>query len=492
MTHPHPDEIQRAFDEARAPSERNQLGQFATPHELARQVLRLTLSYLPMGEPLHFLDPAIGTGSLYAALLSECEGYPIASAAGVEIDPAMSAAARRLWSATNLNVTGADFTSLTPGSTDLVNLLVANPPYVRHHHLSRDVKAVLARRVEDATGLKVSGLAGLYCHFLLLSRAWLTPGGVSAWLIPSEFMDVGYGNVVKRFLLEQVTLLRIHRANPAETQFDDALVSSAVVVFRNSPPPDGHEVSFTMGGTLDHPAIARLVDVPTLARQPKWTRFPHETRTPAKEGTPLGELFHVTRGIVTGCNEFFVVDAVQAARLPQACLTPVLPPPRHLPVDLVPARADGSPDLPNPRWLVTGRPEVVTQHPELERYLQSGVPDVSTGYLCSRRSPWYAQEVRAPAPLLCTYMGRGKSGRPFRFVLNQSNAVATNVYLLLYPKPTLRVDPRRIWHYLNHLDPSVLIREGRVYGGGLYKIEPSELARVHIPPSVLQVEDPAL
>ena len=54
-------------------------------------------------------------------------------------------------------------------------------------------------------------------------------------------------------------------------------------------------------------------------------------------------------------------------------------------------------------------------------------------------TPWYRQEDRPPAPLLCTYMGRaGANGRsPFRFVLNHSQAVAPNVYLVMYPRPLL-------------------------------------------------------
>src|SRR5207302_6159457 len=88
---------------------------------------------------------------------------------------------------------------------------------------------------EAAEGMiKISGLAGLYCYFLLLADAWLADGGFGIWLIPSEFMDVNYGQAVKRYLTEDVKLVHIHRFCPADVQFSDALVSSAVVVFEKT------------------------------------------------------------------------------------------------------------------------------------------------------------------------------------------------------------------------------------------------------------------
>ena len=60
-----------------------------------------------------------------------------------------------------------------------------------------------------------------------------------------------------------------------------------------------------------------------------------------------------------------------------------------------------------------------------------------------------------------------------------------NVYLLLYPKPVLALalaaDPElavKVWEFLELISPETLLGEGRVYGGGLYKMEPKELANV--------------
>ncbi len=95
-------------------------------------------------------------------------------------------------------------------------------------------------------------------------------------------------------------------------------------------------------------------------------------------------------------------------------------------------------------------------------------------------------------------MGRKerKHGEPFRFILNRSRAVVPNVYLMLYPKPilahalqdspSLHADLLRV---LNSITPESLIAGGRVYGGGLHKLEPNELAGVRLTGLILHREE---
>ena len=78
-------------------------------------------------------------------------------------------------------------------------------------------------------------------------------------------------------------------------------------------------------------------------------------------------------------------------------------------------------------------------------------------------------------------MGRSLE-RPFRFIWNRSNATTANVYLLLYPKPyvasSVRAKAAEVFETLKAIHPERFLREGRVYGGGLYKMEPAELMRL--------------
>lgn len=197
--------IQGRLDAQKSANERNRMGQFSTPTALAVEMLRYAKALLGEKERVRFMDPAIGTGSFYSALLNVFPDTCIDSAVGYEVDPHYGKPAAGLWNGTRLDMRLEDFTQAkAPDSSGRFNLLVCNPPYVRHHHISSSRKKQLRERTLATSGTEINGLAGLYCYFLGLSHSWMSRGGLAGWLIPSEFMDVNYGRAVKRYLLDKV------------------------------------------------------------------------------------------------------------------------------------------------------------------------------------------------------------------------------------------------------------------------------------------------
>ena len=134
---------------------------------------------------------------------------------------------------------------------------------------------------------------------------------------------------MKGYLLDKVTLLHIHRFDPSDVQFGDALVSSAVVWFRKEAPPAEHEVRFTYGGSLERPKLERLVPVETLRRDPKWTRYPMKGSFDQTDAPVLGDFFKIKRGLATGNNRYFILSAEEIERreLPIEVFKPILPSP---------------------------------------------------------------------------------------------------------------------------------------------------------------------
>lgn len=500
-------EEQVQLDERKSPGQRNRWGQFATPPGLALDIANYSQRLWeqePINDGVRFLDPCIGTGSFYSAFLQSFRGIKHA-ATGVELDPEFANAARRLWIDSPLNVEQADFTSLDP--RPVFNLILTNPPYVRHHHLSSKEKERLQRLVRNRLGLATSGLSGLYCHFLLLADAWLAPSGLAVWLIPSEFMAVNYGTAVKEYLLRHVSLIHVHRFSPDDVQFSDALVSSAIVVFRKRKPPSDHFVRFSFGGPITKPIQKEDVRSAALDARMKWTCFADPSSNRAEPDHRLGDLFAIKRGLATGDNSFFILERDRARELniPEDFLRPILPSPRYMDRDVIEAADDGYPILDKQLCLIDcplSEEEIRRAHPSFFAYLEKGRSEnVHRGYLASRRIPWYSQEQRPPAPFLCTYMGRSASSRngsPFRFLWNKSNATAANVYLMLYPKPLLAKAmaraptlEKKLYAVLSRTASDLFLKESRVYGGGLHKLEPSELARLDISAVMDELDLPA-
>jgi hypothetical protein len=182
-------------------------------------------------------------------------------------------------------------------------------------------------------------------------------------------------------------------------------------------------------------------------------------------------------------------EVIEKLNIPDEYLKPILPSPRYIASNIIETGIDGCIVGIKKQYLLNitcSENEVLNLPENLIRYLNEIYLKTKDNYIIRNRSPWFKQEYRPECPFLLSYMGRNQN-EPFRLFLNKSNAIAPNVYLMLYPKFNWKEAEaqnrnflRRLHEKLQNISSKTFISSGRVYGGGLYKLEPKELMNVSL------------
>ena len=475
---------------------------FITPPEYAQEMAKCALRFFAKDSPIYFGDSSIGTGSLYLALLNCIEDNTrIKSAIGIDIDYSMVKEANKRFNSRRLKVKHKDALLLDEQSLESKrNFMLVNPPYNRSQQIPHVYREQIFEIAKRDTGICIPKEASLYVYHLLIMDKWLAENGIAAWLLPSTFLQTHYGNAVKDYLVNNVTLLRIHVYDESKQQFDKTNVSTTLVVFRkgnataNSTVETSHGVSAVYANTSNIPLA--------LFQKEKmnWRQIIFNNNVKiAKSDCQIGDLFDIKRGIATGANSFFVLSREQAKNLgiPAEALKPILPKARYINTTIIESEENGFPRL-TPQLVLIDcdytETHIKDNFPAFYNYLQIARLQQKSGKriidrtLVKARNPWYKQESRLPPTYLLTYMGRDKKNLPpLYFLLNKSNAIALNTYLLLYPKDwlseQLKNNPgldEKLLKCLNTSAYKYISNSARVYSGALKKLEPNELKKIPI------------
>lgn len=462
---------------------RYKLGQFFTPAPVAEMMADAVREI----DPATVLDPGVGGGVLLRAVGDGPELF------GIDIDAAaVGLAATSLRGRYELAV--GDF--LEPNHWPLrestFDAVISNPPYIRHHNLSKEHK-LLARHYSAKLGVKVSSLSGSYVYFFLEALLRLNQGGRLVFITPTEFLDVRYGRAVKEALLDHCEIDEILVLEMDELAFDGVLTTSAITVAtkRRAPSRQFWLIEGKLNGKIERGRGVELA-AGTVSPASPWTPMlpaRAEGIGPLLRGrtAKLGDYCRVRRGIATGDNSFFTMTAAEADEweIEERFLAPVVLGSKDLPTEgpldeafhasRVEAGARG--------FLFFCHESIkALQGTRALRYIQHGQElGVHERFNCRTRRPWYAVERVSSADFFATYMSRKRA----RIVRNLTGARCMTSLLNIWAKPD--IDPEALRPALEDSTNAQLLREfGRTYGGGLGKIEPGDLITLPIRPLDIQ------
>lgn len=462
---------------------------FATPPDLALDVAGEVGRLIPSDVVVDFGDPAAGNGVLLAAARSVLGSSRVQSARVVELDRIAARLFRDRWSHTNTTLVEADFLQISPEPTTW-SLVLANPPYRRSQVVAGDLTA-LRKDLSQRLDMRISARSDLYVYFLLRAHAWMRDGAIAAWILPAEYQVTNYGAAVRQYLTSHAEVIRIHTYDASSPVFDNALTSTSVVVFRKTPARSTSLVTVSQGGTISEPHATLTRNIEFLRRLPRWNFSAVSELGSDTDYNSIGDFFDVRRGIATGSNGHFVLEAAQLQELgaSRRWVRPLLPRSRDVAGGVILADHNGDPVPSSDRWLIdTAEPlEVIAaESPRFADYLRQVNREAGGRALVARRTPFWKQEERTAPAFVFASMAKIDSAQP-RFLRNLSNGAYLNNYVGLYPRAdlsSLTIDTEaflaQAHQALLGVTNDELMRRGRLYGKGLLKLEPGDLSRVRL------------
>lgn len=218
--------------------ERKSSGAHYTPLELADFVAKHIHASMPQSTTSKVvLDPAVGDGELLAAMArvdtknTVFKGYDIDAAAVEEANARMKAV-----QGVSTGIEQKDFlndiitesqASLFQGSAstdETVDMVIANPPYIRTQVLGSAQAKVLAEKY------KLSGRVDIYHAFIAKIAEVLKPGGIAGVIVSNRFMYTQGGKSIRELILREFEVLHIW--DFGDTKLFEAAVLPAVLILK--------------------------------------------------------------------------------------------------------------------------------------------------------------------------------------------------------------------------------------------------------------------
>jgi adenine-specific DNA methylase len=371
-----------------------------------------------------------------------------------------------------------DFFDAEP--SELCDVVVGNPPYVRYQDFDGEARAK-SLRAALSQGVRLSGLASSWAAFTVHAASHLKPSGRLGLVLPAELLTVKYAAEVRRFLLRRFSSVKL--VTFEQLVFPDVQEDVVLLLAEGSGGASHFEVYQAKNlDDLESSATAEWVGFAPADAEQKWTSALLPGRAlqvyrSLLEGESFSRLVDwgsTYLGAVTGSNQYFTLsrDEALALGIPEKELLPISPPgSKHL-RGLTFERAAWEALVKEGKRCFLFAPADKPSS-AAKRYIKAGEEkSVHTGYKCSVRSPWWQVPLVRKPDLFFTYMNHEHP----RLITNGADAQLLNSLYGINLKSELKDLGRSLLPIACLNSVTLLGAEvvGRAYGGGMLKHEPRE------------------
>lgn len=452
---------------------RKRYAQFFTPPAIAEFMVEWVLKG---SSSKSVFDPAFGLGAFLENAPKGCEF------SGCDVDPKIIEYFKKNAERKPDKIECADYL-LKFGERR--SGIVCNPPYLRFQKFMN--RNAVFSAFKDRLGIRLSGYTNIASAFLIKSISELNATGRLAYILPSEFLNAGYGELVKQWLTRDSHLDSIIEVACEREAFEEVITSVCIILYDASRKID--KVSFRKVAALRdfadilHRAPISKVEIDELDPKSKWgVYFTSEADrvTPACNLLqPLSAYGRFSRGIATGANEFFILNRIEKDRLglsDDSCV-PCITKSNQL---TKPTFSDSDFAILDERgeYVYLFSPGADPDGSSLNYIRQGESRGYHERFITRHRKPWYKTECRGIAPLLLNVFSR----TGYKIVRNYSSALSLTNFHCFYPNGFGRKYVDWLFLYLkSKVGRKIVSLSKRKYGNALDKFEPNDLNGALVP-----------
>lgn len=436
------------------------------------------------------LEPSCGDGSFLEAICNRLGdlGCPVAAMSsqtlGVELDPVEAEKASK-YTATVLN---DDFFTFYRSIDELYDVIVGNPPFIRYQNFNEEFRTI-AFELMQKHGFHPNRLTNIWLPFLLLSCKALKNNGRIGMVIPAELFQVDYAAEARNFLSEFFDSLILITFK--ELVFDD--IQQEVILLlgeRTSAQKGIRMLEFqSVDDLAQETACLNTAEVKELDHTTeKWVKYYltneelHLLKKLNRDSrlTPTTELFEVNVGLVSGENDFFVVnkDTVDRFNLQNHVASIVSKADQVKGLFFSKSNLDEIVEKNRRVFLFDPADKPLNELSKEEKaYIAYGEQSrFHTNYKCHIRKRWYiVPKSWQPGAFLI----RQANLYP-KIILNQANALVTDTLHKIRFLPGISGNAVAA-AFMNTYTFALSETVGRSYGGGVLTFEPGEIRKLRIP-----------
>ncbi len=473
-------------------AERRSLGRFDTPRPLAQ-----ALADWGVRSPTdRVLEPSCGSGVVVKSIIARFNelgvNRPSKQICACDIDQRAIDETARQVAPCNPKLVLRNFleTELATFGSTRFNAILGNPPYVRLHAMSASDRNIAKKSLPSPDLLDAK--ASLWAYFPIHAFKMLALGGRMGLILPEIILHSGYGkqvlNWAKQHFEKCVAVSLRERCFLA----DGAKERVVILLLAGAGGKAAREIEMVEYAT----AADCIIALPRLA-QPNSPNLPqlnghavphlisHTASTAAEvlgasvDFKKFEDFAEVKIGVVTGNNKFFVLSEENrlSTKLRKRHFQPIIGKFSQLGEGFVFAEKENSDDLQG-AWLLCPDPKSkdrrLAEH--LETYPEKDIEDNQT---MEKRPHWQTPIVGVVPDAFLQYMGNYGP----RMILNEAGYYCTNTIHRVFFKKNLARKRKRAICLCLHSSYSQLSAEfeGRQYGSGVLKLEPSEVKRLIFP-----------